>query len=344
MSHSSLLNPVSPAAPDRRKVSPNVESSPAGQSIGAPAAPDRSVLDEILDDPNLPSPPSVALQLVELASDPDADMREVVRVLNVDPAICAKLLKTVNSSFYGFRKSVASVERAVSIVGFRGLRSLVLGMVAPSLGGAGGSAREFRAYWLESLSGAVTARELAVRARHPQAEEIFLAGLLRDLGMLLLRQRFGDRYDTAWSGATRLWGGREVAWEIEALGVDHAELSATLLARWRLPEEIVRMVRHHHDSAPSAGAGPLCRHGSRILQFGSLVARVENLPEDEEAVSELIRRASDFGMSAADLERLLGEVSPKVEEFAAILDVEVGPRARRAGTNGAGAVYPPTTF
>jgi eukaryotic-like serine/threonine-protein kinase len=334
MSPNSLLNPVSPVAADSRKTAPDAEPGRVGQSVAASVVKDRSVLEEIIEDPNLPSPPSVALQLVELASNPDADIREVVRVLNVDPAICAKLLKTVNSSFYGLRKPIASVERAVSIVGFRGLRSLVLGMVAPSLGGGGGAAGEFRAYWLESLSGAVTARELALRARHPMAEEIFLAGLLRDLGKLLLRQRFGDRYAPAWTGVTRLWGEREVAWEAEALGVDHAELSAALLARWRLPEEIVRMVRHHHDPEPSAEVSPLCRHGSRILQFGSLVARVENVPEDEEAVGELIRRASDFGMSPANLERLLGEVSPKVEEFAAILDVEVAPRARRTGITG----------
>lgn len=295
------------------------------------------VLDEFLSNPNLPSPPAVALQIVDLASNPDTDIRDIVRLLKVDPGICAKLLKTVNSCFYGLRKPVATIERAVSVIGFHPLRSLVLGMAIPSLQSRSDSDEGLRGYWRTSVAGAMIVRELAIRARDSQAEEIFLAGLLRNLGMPLLRERFGSMYDPVWQVAerqgARLWGSKQCAWERSVLGLDHAELSAALLARWNLPKEVVQMVRYHHEPDATFGMDSRVRRASRMLDFASQLAKIEYIAEDAATLREVIRLAKiDYDLSVVDLEQFLELIAPKITEFAEILDVEIGSCATFAAT------------
>jgi HD-like signal output (HDOD) protein/predicted Ser/Thr protein kinase len=302
---------------------------------------DEELLKQILDNPNLPSAPAVALQIVDLVSDPDSSIKDIVELLKMDPAICAKLLKTVNSCLYGLRSPVVLVERAVSIVGFHPLRSIVLGLAIPAMQKRGEPDPGLRSFWRESVSGAMMARELAIRFKDPQAEEVFLSGLLRDLGMTILKQQFGKRYDPAWCVGNemwnQMWGQRQCLWEREEFGIDHAQLTAGLLARWHLPDEIVLPVKYHHTTQGIESLNSRIRNRIKLLDFCSRMARIENVAEDAEALQEVLEIAeSDYHMSIQDLERFLSEVCPKIDAFAEILDIDIGSCAHFAEVMSAG--------
>ncbi|MBN9123036.1 MAG: HDOD domain-containing protein, partial [Planctomycetes bacterium] len=203
------------------------------------------LLAAVLDPSRLPTPPAVALQIVDAASRPDCDPGEIVRYIGLDPVLCAKLLKAVNSCLYGLKQPVASAARAVHVLGLNTVRSLALGLSLPAVKVGRAVDAGLREYWLASVGGAIIARELAVLARRPSPDDDLVAGLLRDLGEVLLRQAFPD----AWVGHVARHADRLLddpcGAELESFGIDHADVSAELLRGWKLPEDIVEPIRHH---------------------------------------------------------------------------------------------------
>ncbi|MEO2089958.1 MAG: HDOD domain-containing protein [Gemmataceae bacterium] len=163
------------------------------QAFTAPArsaARRRAVLDRLLAADRLPTPPAVAMQIVKETSSPDVTVARIGELLRQDPAICAQVLKAINSCVYALPEAVASVERAVLLLGLNTVRGLVLTLSLPAMQLPGVPDRAFRDFWQSAVSGAVIGRELAVRLKVPTAEDEMLAGLLRDIGLLLLHQSY----------------------------------------------------------------------------------------------------------------------------------------------------------
>lgn len=185
----------------------------------------------VLDPSRLPSPPAVALQIVNTASRPDCQPSEIVALLGLDPVLCGRLLKAVNSCLYGLKQPVASVARAVHVLGLKTVRSLALGLSLPAVKIGRGSQREMSEFWIASVGGAIIARELAVLSRRPNPEDDLVAGLLRDLGEVILRQAFARK----WADHVAKHGDRAVTdpceIELESFGIDHAEVSSSLLRK-----------------------------------------------------------------------------------------------------------------
>jgi eukaryotic-like serine/threonine-protein kinase len=138
--------------------------------------PDRRELTlRILNNPLLPSPPALALQIVEKASDPDCEVREICSLLACDAALCGKMLKMVNSALYCPSKPVTAIDRAVAILGFNRLRSLVLGMSIPAMQFHGSSDQGLARFWRCSVAGAIIACELSRGLHYHNPEEDLVA-------------------------------------------------------------------------------------------------------------------------------------------------------------------------
>jgi eukaryotic-like serine/threonine-protein kinase len=283
-----------------------------------------SLLARILNNPKLPSPPSVALQIVQKTRVPECTVEEIAGLLALDSAICGKVLKTLNSALYALSQPVSSLKRAVTILGLRPLRSLVLGLTLPAMESGLGSDEGLRRYWRDSVAGAILTQELAKRLRYPAPEDDLVASLLRDLGMLLLRYTFRDTYDP-WLGSQQCRDEDQCEWEERNLGVHHAEVGAALLTNWGLPREIVEPIRFHHHPhllIEPAAMGPQRAH---LLNFTSRLARLSDSTGDAALLEEVLGTARDrYGMREPELETLLGRVHSTVEEFAAILKVDIG--------------------
>lgn len=283
-----------------------------------------AMLDKLLNDPKLPSPPFVALRIVELASNPDCEIDEIISMLSADPAICAKLLKTLNSSLYALSRPVTSVSRAVAILGLHPLRSIVLGLALPALQTRVKKDDGLRRYWKSSVAGAIIARELAVRNNDPLCEEAFIASLLCDLGTVIFHQTIPKSYEPIWDGYEKLAGEALCNWEHRNLGIDHPCVSAGLLKRWRLPAEIVEPVRYHHAYEDSEGQPDHIRERTALLYFSHQVACLDQLKPREVLPSLIEEAASAFSMEKKEFTAFLSGVRPKIEAFASVLQVDIG--------------------
>src|SRR5277367_2256143 len=145
--------------------------------------------------PNLPSLPAIAMQVLELAQQADVDIAEIARVISKDPAMSGKILKTVNSSFYGRSQHVSTISHALVILGLQSVKTLVLGFsLVSNLTRSKSKGFKHLVYWKRSIFAATAARSIAAKANLVQQEEAFLAALLMDIGMLVLDLVFGDAY------------------------------------------------------------------------------------------------------------------------------------------------------
>ncbi len=145
--------------------------------------------------PNLPTLPSIALQVLDLAQKPETDIAEIARLISKDPALAGKILRTVNSSFYARSQPVATISHALVMLGLQSVRTLVLGFsLVTNLSKNKPNSFRHLDYWKRSIYSATAARALAMRVDLVQQEEAFLAALLTDIGMLVLDQVLGPPY------------------------------------------------------------------------------------------------------------------------------------------------------
>lgn len=315
---------------------PNPAASRPGPLPRLPAGRDE-VLAGVLDPSRLPTPPVVALQLVQAASRPDCSTREIVTLLARDPALCGKLLKAVNSCLYGLARPVASLDRAVMLLGLNPLRSLALGLSLPAMRPAGAADRGLRDYWLQSVGGGIMARELAARTNPAAAEDDLVAGLLRDLGAVLLRQAYPAEWEAATADAEEQLIDPCPA-EERAFGVSHAEVSAELLRGWNLPADIVEPIRHHHDPDRLPPDHPHADRAAALCLVGHLT-RIDEVAQRPELLGRVLATAEErFGLDREALVRFLEGVVPKVKEFARVIDRDVGDCPDFASVLAAGSI------
>jgi HD-like signal output (HDOD) protein len=283
------------------------------------------VLERVLGSPRLPTPPVVAMKIVQATANPNTTSAEIGDLIRQDPALCAAVLKAINSCVYGLSSPVSSVERAVLLLGLNAVRSVVLTLSLPAMQFAGVPDQAFRDHWLASVSGAVIARELAVRLRRPLAEEDLTCGLLRDIGSLALRQAFPEAGDqlAAWMEGKPFSALSEC--EREVYGVDHAEVSAELLRRWRLPDGICEPIRYHHEPHRMTDVPPEVRERADLLAFVEALTHLDVVAHFPEDVDALLKTAADkYALSQTELIEFLQGVMPKIEAFTQMLTVDVG--------------------
>ncbi len=192
----------------------------------------------------LPTLPLVASRLLEAVARMDADTtEEVARILALDPSLTARTLRLANSDCYGFPRKVGSVELAVLVLGSGTIRDLVLtASVVQTL--APGD-RALTKLWNHSMACGVAARALGERVRYRLLGEAYAAGLLHDVGAVLLRQQHPGRFDAALALASSQGQSLGEA-ERSLYGSDHSEVGGWLAERWGLPAEIVEAIACHH--------------------------------------------------------------------------------------------------
>ena len=122
-----------------------------------------ALLTRIAEDPHLPTPPGLALSVLEKASRPDCELREIAEMISLDSSLCVKMLRTVNSALYGLPQKVTSIDRALLLLGYKAVRSLVLSLSLPAIQKQTQASGKIRDYWKLSVAGAIVAREIAVK-------------------------------------------------------------------------------------------------------------------------------------------------------------------------------------
>lgn len=203
--------------------------------------------------------PEVTLNIIEIVEDPTSSASDLHQIVATDPALSARVLKVVNSAFYGLPRQIGSINRAISLLGLNAVKNIA---VAASLGkifrgGTGCASFEARELWSHSVATAATACLIAREIDSGSSDEAFLAGLLHDIGFMVAlqydRARFAEAFsslDVDDSGAPR---NELLLQERQVFGVDHQDLGAVLCEKWKFPRTLVAAAAHHHDPTDLTG-------------------------------------------------------------------------------------------
>ena len=196
----------------------------------------------------LPTLPTVITQLIGLIDNPRTSAKEVAQLISTDQALTAKILKLANSAFYGFPREIATVDLAVVVLGFETVKSLGLSVSVLERFATGRDDDHLfdrQKFWQHSIACGVGARLLAQKLRYRVPGEAFAAGILHDIGKLILCQYFPEEFSQVLEIAheERIYIGRA---EERVLGVTHAEVGSWLVEKWNLPRQLVDSVAYHH--------------------------------------------------------------------------------------------------
>lgn len=300
----------SPWSPDRDP--PHAESGEIVKS---------QVLDRVLGSTRLPTLPAVALRVIELSSRPDVALRDVADTIQNDQALAARVLKTVNSSYYGLSKRCSTISQAMVALGLKTVKTIALGFsLIHAIGGEEDDGFDYIAYWKRCLLGA-TGASAAADAADIDPEEAFLAGLLQDVGALALHRALGEDYARVASAASedhRLLAAAESG----AFGVDHGEVGARLTDSWRLPDSLVEPIRYHErpDEAPE----PYAR-AARCVALGAMASEVLSNPLDASRLAHFRERAQAWlGLDQQGADTLLATIEREARVQASLFRIEVG--------------------
>jgi eukaryotic-like serine/threonine-protein kinase len=287
---------------------------------------DRSlVFDRLFNTTALPTPPGVAMQIVQQTSRSDVTVAEIGELLRQDPAICAQVLKAINSCLYSLSEPITSIERAVLLLGLNTIRSIVLALSLPAMQFNALPDKVFRYFWQSSVSGAVIARELSIRMKKPSAEDDLLCGLLRDLGLLLLHQAFPTEMLNYTCGMSTRPFSSISEYEIETFGMSHADVSAELLRRWNLPEAFILPIQHHHEPERMPTDRPELVERCERLGFVDALTNLDIVAHHPGEVEAIIRHAEKkYGLNQNELVGFLQDIVPKVEAFTALFSIDIG--------------------
>ncbi|MDD2720995.1 MAG: diguanylate cyclase [Gallionella sp.] len=193
----------------------------------------------------LPAPKGIALQVIQLTQQPEASNQALAKLISSDPAFSARVLKAANILFANSQRPVTTVLDAVMVLGVRGIRQLVFGIALISDYGKG-SCRQFdyQRYWAASLLTGIAARKLVQQASLAAADEIFVVGLLGNIGKLALATVYPDEFGTLLAQSDGKTFAKLAELERHAFGFDESELAEAILADMNFPKLFQGMVRY----------------------------------------------------------------------------------------------------
>ncbi len=274
----------------------------------------------------LPSLPTVAVKLLELAKNPETEIRQVIDTIKSDPAISAKILKSANSTYFGFKSEIRAIERAIPLLGTTVSTTLALSFsLNDDTMTSGPVGEHYQAYWMQSVVQSCAAERLGQRISPATAPEFFLAGLLMDIGRLALLKAAPRDYlpvlDLCQQDSLPL-----VETEEKQLGTTHALIGAQLMETWKLPDAIVTSVKCHHFPPDQLGA--LRTH--KDFKLFAAIATASSVGEyfctnqKGHALERMRKLYTEYlGFPADTLDNYLQDCAVRVEQAAGLFSVDV---------------------
>ncbi len=256
----------------------------------------RSLISGVED---LPTLPRTVIRITEFVNDPKSSARDLSRLITDDQVLTARLLRIVNSSYYGFPKRIATVTEAILLLGFDAIRHLLLTTSVFDLFPTRSrkDRHDLEQLWDHSLGCAVGAKTVGRFLGHEKLEELFVAGLLHDIGKIVEMMKLPDRF----SEVTRRVHEQNVLMaeaEAEILGFTHAEAGQVLAEHWNLPAKLTGIIAHHHrpSAAGSFGAEAVIVHLADILAraLGLGSGGGDKVPPRDEAAWRALKPSPGF--------------------------------------------------
>jgi len=303
------------------------------------------LLHQVLNQKSLPSIPQVALEVVRLCGADDAPLEKIGDAVARDPSLAARLLRMANSPVFGTPRRVGSVPQAVTLLGLRTVRvvtissALVDGIEHGRVPGF-----PYVRFWWDAVVSGLASRHLAHRAGVPNPDEVFVAGLLQDLGVHGLATALGAEYlvllETARGGEEDLG-----TLERERLDLHHGEVSAALLRAWEFPELLAEAVRRHVGGPLAVPPTDKADAIAGCLYTAEMARRLFRAPSST-LIEEYGRRAARvLGLGAQPAQQVLQSVRVQLRDTADSLRLNLEDEGMPTGPvwDETGAPSPPVT-
>jgi len=207
------------------------------------------IKERVLSIIQLPALPAVAMEVVELVDNPRTSASKLGKVISTDQALTAKVLKIANSPFYGFPRKISTIDFAIIVLGYDALKEIVISIsLISSLQKKSDGLFDAKGFWDHAIATGVLARRLARDLGYRVTEEVFVGGLLHDMGVSVLHRYFKSEYRRIVEIARE----SELTFleaEESVLSVTHADVGGWLAERWNLPRHLVEAISLHHTPA-----------------------------------------------------------------------------------------------
>jgi diguanylate cyclase (GGDEF)-like protein len=271
---------------------------------------------------NFPSPPGVATHIIELAQDPEIEMGKVAKALSMDSALSSKVLRIANSPLYAQRRKSENLRQALVVLGLNATLTLALSFsLVKSLRGAKSNGLDYKFYWRRALLSATAARALSDFLHQSLAEEVFLAALLQDVGMLALDVSVPDLYRSI--GPLQHDHAALAELETKRLQVDHAYVGGWLMRSWHLPERLHNAITHSHRLQQTYTSEP-AQIFERCVALSGPIADLFLLESHQRQFAETALRAERcLGLDKMAFGQVLGTIGSMIPETEAIFEAEL---------------------
>ncbi len=282
------------------------------------------LIQSILKSDELPTLPTVASKLITLTSRDDATLADIGELVAQDISLSARILKVSNSAFYSFPQQIGSIQQAVSILGMNAVRSLVLSFSFLTIkAGEVKNRFNFEKFWEKSLASAVTARLILENVKGADTEEVFVSGLLQNLGELILARSFPEEYDKVLQAIEENQQDTFTA-EEAVFGINHTVVGTEVAKSWGFPEVLLIPLQYHHHPDEYTGKNTTIRSTIRAVYLSDLLVNILFSDKPEIYHKQFRKEAGKLlGLTTESIETILDQVHTKVKEAGTYFNLKI---------------------
>lgn len=221
----------------------------AGGTSPAEAAQRQKTIDEALSEIlHIATLPEITLKIIEVVENPDSTAKDLHQIISNDPALCARVLKVVNSAFYGLPGQIGSINRAIVLLGLNAVKNIAIAASLSKLFRGGQISPTFNArdLWAHTIAVGAASKLVAERANMGVADEAFLAGMMHDIGIVVEIQALRPKFTQVVDQIAGKDGGTFLDVEQQVIGVNHQDFGRALCERWKFPQSFALAAGFHH--------------------------------------------------------------------------------------------------
>ncbi len=269
----------------------------------------------------IPTLPVIVTKIMQLVENPKTAAAEITKVVSLDPALTIKILKIVNSAYYGFPKQITTITHAIMILGFEDVKNIALGVsvfdIFKNKNVKDSVDFDRVAFWQHSIGVGACTKLLARRLRYKNPEEAFICGLLHDIGKIILDQYFHDEFNKV----IKLVKDENLLFinaERRVNDMDHTEIGRVVTKKWGLPNTIVDSVSFHHNSSADIENNLLVS----IVHAADVFCRIQKIGcGGDMLVPQLQKAAWDYlKLQPSDLAKIYQELAEEVKKADAFME------------------------
>lgn len=285
---------------------------------------EEQIFDLLKDCKELSSLPQVLAEIIRVADSEDSTASDIANVILKDPPLSARILRVVNSPFYGPVRSISTVNQAVVTLGIRAVKALALSTSLYKLFDIDDPVIDRVRFWRHSLEVAIGCREIAQACSYKPTEEAFVAGLMHDIGILILESNFTDQFRRIWK---LIEAGESMIRKEEATwGTNHARVAKFLLDQWKLPPFLGEAISAHHDDFNGDETLPHNRLG-RIVNLANRLSKFRTYqmpPLDSGEIQQIEKLAESLGLGHTIMAEIQERTLSQLLKESEFLEMQIG--------------------